>query len=124
MAIPIVKVYLQNGSVVIDLVNGVTYTASAAILVAKYVRKDSSTIYDDRVSLYVGGATFTGFQDKFPDSIRDEDGNLLVTGRDQTIDDVQEYFISLGIGQLVENSVDSSKYYTKQQSISTSIIFG
>jgi len=99
MAIPIVKVYAAGNSIVIDMVNGVTYVVAPVNLATKYVRRNNYTIYDDRVSLFIVGQNYTGFCDKFPDAIRDETGNRLVSGRDQTIDDVEAYFNLLGIGQ-------------------------
>jgi len=113
MAIPIVKVYAAGNSIVIDLVNGVTYVVAPVNLATKYVRRNNYTIYDDRVSLFIVGQNYTGFCDKFPDAIRDENGDRLVSGRDQTIDDVEAYFNDLGIGQ--GGTVDLSNYYNKQQ---------
>jgi len=115
MALPIVKVYAQDGSIIIDMGNGVAITAAPVNLVAKYIRRLPSTIYDDRVSLFVVGQQYVGFQDKLPDTIRDQNGDKLVTSRAQTIDDVEDYFTSLGIGQSSGGSVDLSDYYTKEQ---------
>ena len=113
MAIPIVKVYAAGNSIVIDLVNGVTYVVAPVNLATKYVRRNNYTIYDDRVSLFIVGQNYTGFSDKFPDTVRDENGDKLVTGRDQTIDDVEAYFDELRIGQGGGVAPDLSSYYTK-----------
>lgn len=146
--IPIIKVYLQDGSVVIDLANGVTYVAAPVNVSATYKEATQFSVYDDRVSLYVLGTNSQqGFTDKFPDSIRDQAGNKIGTGDVQTLDDVRNYFVGLGIGQssgtgIVDQTVTDSPNavsgsavidyvegqgggsgITKQQSIAYALIF-
>lgn len=106
----IVKVYEQNGLIVIEA-RGNTSPVNPSLVIPVYTDKPDA--YQDRVSIVISGANWINLTNIAPDLIRDENGDLLITEpRVQTVADVRAYFEELGVGQ-GGGSFDPNNYYPK-----------
>lgn len=107
MAIPVIRVWKEDNQIHVKEGNKTTFIAAPSLWVATFVSYGDLYPENDRVSLL---AVNKGFTDKYPHQIFDENGVQI-----GTLQDVQEYFTSLGIGVDGGGSVDLSNYYTKAQ---------
>lgn len=95
-----IKVYLQDGLLIIDKGNGLTIgPANPGLFTPTYI--DTEFSYNDRVSLKNGS---DGFTDVSPERIARQDGTFV-----GDTEAVMAYFTSLGIGKTSNNTAGTVK---------------